>query len=300
MRFNPDCKTIEEAKEYYINRAIQMLYHGYTLRQLLTVNKQIVRAIFVDSLGKEYQSLYILSDFKNQGLYTKYLEPNVPVITKYDCNIEEYLIKKNIEHVFCDDDYNLEIEYAMINKMYGDQKSKRSGVYLMNHIDEGVYILKKIGANLDAIRGYIVHPIFQDDNSFKELNDQLDAYRHMGVRTIVNAIEYRNIANAYLSSRSIKSIDEIALSPLKDVNDMLIADKIQNYKDFMLYHYGKHPRTKELYEYFHNWFKRLGLKEDFILETIKEISLGEINPIFSKDHNDMIMMDSLYGTIERK
>jgi hypothetical protein len=36
-----------------------------------------------------------------------------------------------------------------------------------------------------------------------------------------------------------------------------IADKIQNYKDFMLYHYGKHKRSNELYTYFHNWFKLL-------------------------------------------
>ena len=74
-------------------------------------------------------------------------------------------------------------------------------------------------------------------------------------------MEYRNIANQYLSYRKIKSIDEISLSPLKEVNEMLIADKIQNYKDFLIYHKDTHPRAKELDEYFNNWLKKLNIND---------------------------------------
>lgn len=40
---------------------------------------------------------------------------------------------------------------------------------------------------------------------------------------------------------------------------MLVADKVQNYKDFSLYHADTHPRAKELERYFQNWFCRLNI-----------------------------------------
>jgi hypothetical protein len=38
---------------------------------------------------------------------------------------------------------------------------------------------------------------------------------------------------------------------------MLFADKVQNEKDFALYHEGTHARSKELREYFNNWLNIL-------------------------------------------
>ena len=43
----------------------------------------------------------------------------------------------------------------------------------------------------------------------------------------------------------------------KDCCDMLLADKLQNRKDFRLYHLGKHERTKELDHYFDLWIDYL-------------------------------------------
>ena len=38
-------------------------------------------------------------------------------------------------------------EYQIVKKFYGSQKAKRSGVPLINHIDEGLLILSHIQAN---------------------------------------------------------------------------------------------------------------------------------------------------------
>ncbi len=155
-------------------------------------------------------------------------------------------------------------EYKMISQHYGDKTAKRSGVRLMNHIDEGLIILEAIDASDDAMRAYCMHPIFQSDADLAENFEEYEGSIFLDATVMILTMEYRSVANAYLSTRKIESIDEIRLSPLKDVNDMLIADKIQNYKDFMKYHHGTHPRSEELYEYFHNWFKRLGVDfEDF-------------------------------------
>lgn len=145
-------------------------------------------------------------------------------------------------------------EYRIISDFYGDQIAKRSGVKLINHIDEGLSILEDIGASEEAKRAYCLHPIVQSDEGLK---DNFELLKGLDSTVIINTLEYRSVANEYLSVREIKSLDEIRLSPLKDVNDMLIADKIQNRKDFMLYHYGTHKRTNELFDYFNNWLEKL-------------------------------------------
>ena len=54
------------------------------------------------------------------------------------------------------------------------------GVHLINHIDEGLYILKVFGASDLAKRAYIMHPIIQGDSDFanfwknEELFNQTD------------------------------------------------------------------------------------------------------------------------------
>jgi len=164
-------------------------------------------------------------------------------------------------------------EYKAILAFYGTQTDKRSGVKLMNHIDEGLYILEKIGASEYAKRAYCLHPTAQDDNAllgfyfWRKMNPDYVSWNEV----TINVMEYRSVDNEYLSTRNIRSIDEIRLSPLKDVNDMLIADKIQNRKDFELYHLGSNERSLELDSYFKNWFERLNVDEEFYQEIKNEL-----------------------------
>ncbi len=154
-------------------------------------------------------------------------------------------------------------EYGWIKSVYGDKKAKRSGVYLINHIDEGLRILENIGASDTAKRAYCLHPIFQGDQDLLEVFQSYPiSPDQIYPEVLIAVMEYRSVANEYLSTREIKSIDEIRLSPLKDVNDMLIADKVQNYKDFEIYHKSTHPRSKELDQYFKNWLQKLNMNTD--------------------------------------
>lgn len=147
-------------------------------------------------------------------------------------------------------------EYKLIKDFYGNKKAKRSKQPLIKHIEEGLYILEKLSASSRAMRAYCLHPMVQsDDDLFTFAKDIPEVDND----SLLLAMEYRNIANAYLSHRKIKKIDEIKLSPLDDVNDMLKADKIQNYKDFMKYHFHTHANSAALYQYFHNWFERLDI-----------------------------------------
>ncbi len=159
-------------------------------------------------------------------------------------------------------------EYEIIKRYYGDQRTERSKVLLINHIDEGLQVLEAINVSEETKRAYCLHPLFQDDT---DLNENKALFTRIEPRVIALVMEYRNIANAYLSKRKISHLDEIKLSPLEEVNQMLIADKIQNFKDFMQYHFGKHERSQELFEYFKNWFEKLKIPSA-IFEAIRKDS----------------------------
>lgn len=163
-------------------------------------------------------------------------------------------------------------EYVLIQNHYNTRVAKRSQVPLINHIHEGIDVLMYINAPLVVMQAYCLHPIFQS-------NDDL-AYSHqwvceevegLNMYAVLLAMEYRNIANQYLSHRSINSIDDIELGPLPGIRQMLIADKIQNYKDFLIYHKDTHERAAELDEYFKNWLAKLDCVEIYCEITGKPV-----------------------------
>jgi hypothetical protein len=146
-------------------------------------------------------------------------------------------------------------EYKMISLYYGDRVAKRSQVPLMNHINEGLIVLERISATDAAMRAFCVHPMLQADADLKA-----NKHLYLEPEIMMLAMEYRNIANAFLSDKMDDTIiGDIKLSPLFEVNEMLIADKVQNYKDFITYHRDTHPRSRELSRYFLNWLAALNI-----------------------------------------
>lgn len=163
------------------------------------------------------------------------------------------------------------VEYKLISKHYGDRVAKRSQVPLINHINEGLVVLDAIGATEEAKRAFCLHPLFQADEDLKE-NFYMASFVFPHV--LLLTMEYRSVANEFLSDKieglqgviynyGIEGLNPglVRLSPLKEVNDMLIADKVQNYKDFVTYHQKTHERTSELDDYFNIWMNTLGVTD---------------------------------------
>lgn len=161
---------------------------------------------------------------------------------------------------------NLGSEYKMIQEFYSDEKAKRTGVPLINHIVEGLSILEYIGASDIAKKAYSLHPLFQNNDSFI-VNKKKD-FSDINTEALLVAMEYRKTANSYLSHNVESDYKE---SCSLEVRDMLIADKVQNYKDFITYHSTTHPRRRELYNYFHNWFEILNLSPEEVQKLINII-----------------------------
>ena len=151
-------------------------------------------------------------------------------------------------------------EYRAIAAHYGDRCARRSGVRLMNHIDEGLRLLAHLGAGEPAMRAFCIHPILQSDSDLA-VADLAAVTDDVAVMAL--AMEYRSVANAYLSPMGDRDPADIRLSPLSAVNDMLRADKVQNYKDFLRFHDGIHDNSDGLHRYFQSWLTRLGIADRF-------------------------------------
>lgn len=69
------------------------------------------------------------------------------------------------------------------------------------------------------------------------------------------------------------SPDDIPLSGMPEVDQMLVADKVQNRKDFLVHHRGCHPRSDALDRYFRLWLLRLGVTEQQFAELFEELQV---------------------------
>ena len=122
--------------------------------------------------------------------------------------------------------------YQLIRDHYGTQTAERSNVPLINHIDEGLIVLHELNASSETIDAYCLHPLLQNDADLKA--NAIRVTSEVDSLSVLLAMEYRSVANEHLSWADASK--EIRLSPLHQVTQMLIADKVQNRKDFELYH----------------------------------------------------------------
>lgn len=157
---------------------------------------------------------------------------------------------------------------SVIKEYYGERKAERTQIPYINHIYEGLIILDAINASDSAKYAYMLHPIYQVKKTDLEREFIAKYQDKFDEHVVLLAKEYAKTANSYLCKRHYQSKDDVInLSQYKEVNDMLIADKIQNRKDFEESYENqsdkeKFDRSDRLSQYFKNWIKVLGLSEE--------------------------------------
>ena len=157
-------------------------------------------------------------------------------------------------------------EYKQIKEFYGDRRALRSGVPYINHIDEGLIILHEIGASDLAKRAYCLHPLLQTDYDYNNNYNRLLIENTLKLPVLIND-SYRKSANEWLSNRVQFHDGDFYADGIPHiygpyaVREMLIADKIQNYKDFILYQKSTHHRSQELEIYFKIWLGYLKIRD---------------------------------------
>lgn len=188
--------------------------------------------------------------------------------------------------------------YSLIKDYYGDKKAKRSGVPYINHIDEGLIVLEDLKAHDCTKAAYCVHPIFQDDDTLRANISHYAGVIHWSVLAL--AMEYRNVANRGLNCYQVDNPAKIYLGPLNEVYQMLIADKVQNRKDFLTYHLGTHPGSIELDIYFKNWLRALGVLEAKYEYYCGLIDRHKILGKMTQDNQEMGLYDNTNNPLIKK
>lgn len=149
---------------------------------------------------------------------------------------------------------------AMISEYYGDRKAERSQVPLINHIKEGIILLNHLREDESTIGAFCVHPIFQGDEALKKNYERYGPLVEPYVMLLI--MEYRKSANSYTTKNGRYYFD-IQLSPLREVNSMLIVDKVQNKKDFIKHLRGKIDCSSFLDMYFEDWLRALEVQDQY-------------------------------------
>lgn len=172
--------------------------------------------------------------------------------------------------------------YNLISEFYGDRVAERSQVPLMHHVDQGVAVLKALNAGDATISAFCVHPLIQADADLT-VNLTTGNYQRIDPLVAMYAMEYRNKANAYLCTLSTDSWDLTDITDrvgllIQPVHQMLVADKVQNFKDFLTYHGDTHNRRDHLRKYFTNWLLYLGVNDKMNCSLLAAIDRST-NPV---------------------
>lgn len=161
--------------------------------------------------------------------------------------------------------YKNSLGYEKVSNFYGINTASRSKLPLMNHVNEGCILLESLGASQFVLEAFCLHPILQATEDFLNAIED-DFYESVSSKSLMLAVEYRHVANSFLSN----NVKENVLPLInEDMRLLLIADKVQNYKDFLRFHKDTHTNSKRLDEYFNDWFKILNINYQSIVKPIE-------------------------------
>lgn len=293
---NMDANSNADILQYYITSVKGMnamlckdsiTTRGFYVLTEISFNTEYVCATIANK-NETFTSYYIRKNYRGKGIFKSLMNEaksrGEKIITTYACGIDNLLKKYEVSYFFEDSFFSTPVHLAtaeeFIFSIYGNKRTKRSSVPLINHILEGYAILNLLGLAVDDTeQAYALHPVFQSGRA----NDLIALTEYTQNRPcnlidtsiVLNAQTYAIIANSLLYTQFASGgVVPNELYRSKIVKNMLIADKVQNYKDFRLYH--KAHKNQDLADYFKYWLESMSITE----ETFEQIETALSNFVY--------------------
>ncbi len=279
LRFEMHADDLASVIPYFANRAVQGLAEGHRWSGTVDALSHDgalwgARTLSTDPDGVLRQSVYVLASQRGRGHLSRYVtSTDLPFVTAPDCDLERFFAKHGVSYLLAGS-FCATPEYRAVERVYGERYAARSGLHYMNHVDEGLAVLRDLRASDRARRAWCLHPVVQEDSALAANLDALAGCTD-DPAVMALAMEYRRVANAYLSRREVSSPSEVELGPLSEVADMLRADKVQNFKDFVLHQRATHPRADALERYFVTWLTRVGVSRGDFARWYVALQVGD-------------------------
>ncbi len=165
----------------------------------------------------------------------------------------------------------------LIETIYASRRTRRSKVPHRNHIDEGLMILQALQATQVEAEAFCLHAPAQISYHFgarptaasyrlTEPQGPRDTWLlqtrfPLAADAVALAWRFAVQAEAFRPNHLNDEIEPPSFTIDTAVRKLLIADKVQNRKDFERYHRDSHPRAPQLTQYFACWFALLEISE---------------------------------------
>jgi len=241
--------TKNDLKENLINYSIKLLKSGLRLNRIQENNFGLIgyydltEHSYVRQTKLEYIHIMTYPQYSNKNIEKSIMDKNPGF---RNVVLDDRGLPSNY---VCLSALVREPEYTYINDLLGNSINKQTHDLRINQIEEGLAILNILNAPNLVRKAYCLHMLFESDEALSK-SMELNRMPHTDPKSVLLAMEFRNIIKTRINGK-------IKLSPLSEVNQMILAAKIQRYKTFEILYKGEKPHSDEIERDYQLWIKRL-------------------------------------------
>jgi hypothetical protein len=130
------------------------------------------RTEFISAAGERYASYYVLAQHHGEGHFKRLVSSDrLPIVTITDCHIEQILDHIGARYLRAGDLLD-SAEYRLVEAVLADSRNE-GGVFLMNHVDEGLAVLAELGAGVVTQRSFCLLPLISEAQACTSYYDAL-------------------------------------------------------------------------------------------------------------------------------
>lgn len=245
--------TKHDLRENLINYSVRLLKAGLRLSNIQETNfgvighYDITDHCFMKQTKLKYVHIMLNKKYEDKNIHSQILKSNPTWRHLLSPGDKLRSLSQTVQPSYIEE----EIEYNYMKDLFSTSVSKRTKDLSTNPMEEGLAILNILESNHITKKAYCIHQLFHNDESLERSWDG-NRFPNCDIKSMLLAMEFRTL---YKSKPNRNGI--IKLSPIKEVNEMMLAYKMQQYKNFEINGRGQTDNDELVESSFKNWIKQL-------------------------------------------